>query len=198
MGGIDEVFAQQTGSGANAQMLNYLTDALGSSIRLTDKTGVKVVDYTYDPYGNTTADATVDNPFQYTGRENDNTGLYYYRARYYSPAMQRFISEDPIGLNGGINVYGYVEGNPIKFTDPYGLMGRIPDPRTPKPTIPLPACDDINSNCESCYTCCLNNRPPHLQSACYGSCMATFLDKCGPPPGNSSHGAGGKPNEGKC
>jgi RHS repeat-associated protein len=121
MGGIDEVFARQTGSGANAQMLNYLTDALGSPIRLTDKTGVKVVDYTYDPYGNTTADATIDNPFQYTGRENDNTGLYYYRARYYSPNQQRFISEDPIGLNGGINVYGYVEGNPINLIDPMGL-----------------------------------------------------------------------------
>jgi RHS repeat-associated protein len=91
---------------------------------LTDKTGVKVVDYTYDPYGNTTADATIDNPFQYTGRENDNTGLYYYRARYYSPNQQRFISEDPIRLNGGINVYAYVGGNPISYIDPEGEAAR--------------------------------------------------------------------------
>ena len=40
----------------------------------------------------------VTNPFQYTGRENDATGLYYYRARYYSPTLRRFISEDPLGL----------------------------------------------------------------------------------------------------
>lgn len=47
--------------------------------------------------------------FQYTSRENDGTGLYYYRARYYSPEMQRFISEDPIRLWGGdINYFAYV------------------------------------------------------------------------------------------
>ncbi|MDR1529995.1 MAG: RHS repeat-associated core domain-containing protein [Burkholderiales bacterium] len=97
MGGIDEVFARQTES----QTLNYLIDAQQSSVRLTDNAGNKVVDYTYTAYGDTTADATIDNPFQYTGRENDQTGLYYYRARYYSPKYQRFISEDPIGLAGG-------------------------------------------------------------------------------------------------
>ncbi|MDR1529992.1 MAG: RHS repeat-associated core domain-containing protein [Burkholderiales bacterium] len=117
MGGIDEVFARQTES----QTLNYLIDAQQSSVRLTDNAGNKVVDYTYTAYGDMTADATIDNPFQYTGRENDNTGLYYYRARYYLPKYQRFISEDPIGLNGGINVYGYVEGNPVSFIDPMGL-----------------------------------------------------------------------------
>jgi len=122
MGGIDEVFARQSGSGASAQTLSYLIDALRSTVRLTDKTGAKVVDYTYDPYGNTTADAIVDNPFQYTGRENDGTGLYFYRARYYSPNQQRFISEDPIGLRGGINVYGYVGGNPVMYTDPQGQI----------------------------------------------------------------------------
>ena len=103
-GRIDEVFAQLSGTGASATILTYLTDALGSTIRLVDATGTKVVDYTYDPYGNTTADAAVSNPFQYTGRENDGTGLYYYRARYYSPTLARFISSDPIGLGGGINL----------------------------------------------------------------------------------------------
>ncbi|MDR0587790.1 MAG: RHS repeat-associated core domain-containing protein, partial [Burkholderiales bacterium] len=50
------------------------------------------------------------------------TGFYYYRARYYSPLYQRFISEDPIGLMGGINKYAYVEGEPVLFSDPMGLV----------------------------------------------------------------------------
>jgi RHS repeat-associated protein len=120
-GGLDEVFAQLNGSGPSAIVSSYLTDALGSTIQMTDASGNKVAGYTYDPYGNTTADMVVNNPFQYTGRENDGTGLYYYRARYYSPAMGRFISSDPIGLAGGINTYGYVDGNPIGGLDPLGL-----------------------------------------------------------------------------
>lgn len=120
-GGIDELFAQWSGSGAGARTTTYLTDALGSVLRLTDAAGDKLVDYTYDPYGATTADAASANPFQYTGRENDGNGLYYYRARYYAPGMGRFIQSDPIGLEGGINTYEYVGGNPISKTDPRGL-----------------------------------------------------------------------------
>ncbi|MCH8623105.1 RHS repeat-associated core domain-containing protein, partial [Undibacterium sp. TS12] len=118
--GVDQVLVQQSGTGSTANSLTYLTDAIGSTIRLTNGTGDKVVDYSYDPYGNTRADAVVNNAFQYTGRENDGNGLYYYRARYYSPATHRFIAEDPIGLAGGINTYGYVGGNPISYTDPSG------------------------------------------------------------------------------
>jgi RHS repeat-associated protein len=58
---------------------------------------------------------------QYAGRENDGTGLYYNRARYYSPQFGRFISADPIGLGGGTNVYAYVNGNPLSLSDPLGL-----------------------------------------------------------------------------
>jgi RHS repeat-associated protein len=61
------------------------------------------------------------NASQYTARENDGTGLYYYRARYYMPSCGRFISEDPIGTSGGINLYGYVGGDPVNATDPMGL-----------------------------------------------------------------------------
>ena len=57
---------------------------------------------------------------QYTGRENDGSGLYYYRARYYDPVLKGFLSEDPIGLRGGLNTYSYVRGNPTNFIDPYG------------------------------------------------------------------------------
>ncbi|UMR29608.1 DUF6531 domain-containing protein [Massilia sp. MB5] len=125
VGGVDEVFAQTSGSGSGARVTSYLSDALGSVIRLTDAQGNKVVDYQYGPYGQTQADAVHANPFQYTGRENDGTGLYYYRARYYSPAMGRFIQSDPIGLGGGINTYGYVNGDPVSKVDPTGEFGVI-------------------------------------------------------------------------
>ena len=60
--------------------------------------------------------------YRYTGREYDaDTGLYYYRSRWYDPEVGRFISEDPIGFAGGdINLYGYVANNPLSFTDPSG------------------------------------------------------------------------------
>ena len=115
---IDEPLARLT---PNASRY-YQTDALGSVIALTDDTGAVKTTYTYDAFGNTTISGeSSDNPFQYTGRENDGTGLYYYRARYYSPELQRFISEDPIGLVGGINKFVYTENNPIRYKDPQGL-----------------------------------------------------------------------------
>ena len=61
-------------------------------------------------------------PLQYTAREFDaETGLYYYRARYYDPQTGRFLSEDPIGFHGGINKYVYALNDPTKYRDPGGL-----------------------------------------------------------------------------
>jgi RHS repeat-associated protein len=61
-------------------------------------------------------------PYTYTAREYDNeTGLYFYRARYYDPRAGRFITRDPIGFKGGINFYTYAWNNPVNWTDPLGL-----------------------------------------------------------------------------
>jgi len=58
---------------------------------------------------------------QHLARELDGTGLYYYRARYYNPTLQGFISEDPIGLSSrDTNFYRYVWSSPTNFTDPFG------------------------------------------------------------------------------
>jgi RHS repeat-associated protein len=115
---IDEPLAIMESNGA---LRYYHTDALGSVITMTDENGEIKTTYTYDPFGNVTSSGEQnDNLFQYTGRENDGTGLYYYRARYYSPGLQRFISEDPIGLLGGLNLYAYVGNNPINSIDPEG------------------------------------------------------------------------------
>lgn len=118
--GIDQVFARTDTTGARY----LLDDALGSTLALIDSSGAIKTTYAYDPFGATTASGEAnDNAAQYTGRENDGTGLYYYRARYYDPAKGRFIAEDPIGLSGGLNVYAYVNGDPISNVDPLGLQG---------------------------------------------------------------------------
>jgi RHS repeat-associated protein len=90
-----------------------------------------------------------DNPFQYIGRENDGTGLYYYRARYYSPELQRFISEDPVGFMGGSNFYVYVANNPVNWLDPLGLIHYTGRP--PPHTVPVTGATAICLEClESC------------------------------------------------
>ena len=96
--GIDEFYRRTDTSGSR----DMLTDALGSIIALTDSLAQIKTQYRYEPYGATTATGEANtNPFQYTGRENDGTGVYYYRARYYNPGFGRFISSDPIGFAGG-------------------------------------------------------------------------------------------------
>lgn len=118
--GIDERYARTDTSGRTY----FLTDALGSTKALTNGNGAVIQSYNYTPYGQTQASqGGFNNSYQYTGRELDASGLYYYRARYYHPGMARFISEDPIGLAGGINTYAYVNGNPIVNIDPIGHFG---------------------------------------------------------------------------
>lgn len=113
---IDEILGREGNEGKRY----YLMDGLGSIIALTDTNGVIKTSYAYDPYGRTSISGDPsDNPFQYTGRENDGTGLYYYRARYYSSELQRFVSNDKII---SINLYAYVHNNPIIYRDPYGLF----------------------------------------------------------------------------
>jgi RHS repeat-associated protein len=116
--GVDEYFTRTDTLG----MRTLLADASGSTLALTDPGGNLLAQYTYEPFGNTTVTGSAFSPYQYTARENDGTGLYYYRARFYSPSLQRFISEDPIGFRGGTNLFAYVANTPLNFTDPYGLL----------------------------------------------------------------------------
>ncbi len=118
--GIDQYFRRTDASGA----MSFMADALGSTVALTDGSGALNTQYTYEPYGKTTASGLANaSSYQFTGRENDGTGLYYYRARYYSPTYQRFISQDPIGLVGGdANLYAYVLNDPVSLHDPTGRL----------------------------------------------------------------------------
>ena len=122
---IDEPLVRQTPGGNEF----YLVNDLGSTLALTNDAGTVTTTYTYSPFGSTSITGPSTNPFQFTGRENDGNGLYYYRARYYSPSHSRFLSEDPLKFDGGdANLYAYVFNNPTNFVDPTGAKIRIPGP----------------------------------------------------------------------
>jgi RHS repeat-associated protein len=117
--GLDEFFTRTDATGLRA----LLTDALGSTVALADSAGAVQTEYTYAPFGATTVSGQAStNPYQFTGREHDATGLYFYRARYYSPGAHRFIAEDPVGFLGrDVNLYAYVRNSPLELVDPLGL-----------------------------------------------------------------------------
>ncbi|UVS79156.1 DNRLRE domain-containing protein [Actinokineospora sp. UTMC 2448] len=120
--GIDGWHTRQAG-GVERRVL---TDALGSTVALVDASGAGAA-YSYEPFGRTQVTGDdLGNPFRYTGREDDGTGLYHYRARYYSPVLQRFISEDPIGFAGGVNLHAYAANQPTHATDPDGKKPYVP------------------------------------------------------------------------
>jgi RHS repeat-associated protein len=103
----------------------YLADALGSIVALTDPNKAIQTEYDYQPFGATSTTGQYNrNSYRFTAREDDGTGLYYYRYRYYHPALGRFIAEDPLRFAGGdYNLYANVWNDPITFRDPLGLWG---------------------------------------------------------------------------
>jgi RHS repeat-associated protein len=92
----------------------------------------------YDAWGNLESGTLpLPRPFAFTGREWDlETGLYYYRARYYEPKLGRFISEDPIGPSGGLNFFAYADGSPTNLADPFGTAPTTPLPCPTPPSTP--------------------------------------------------------------
>jgi RHS repeat-associated protein len=118
--GIDRPLAEFNSGAASY----YEADALGSVTSLSNSAGAAVNTYSYDSFGNLiTSAGVITNHFQYTGREVDpETGLNFYRARYYSNSAGRFLSEDPIGFEGGNDFYAYVRNNPVLWIDPLGLV----------------------------------------------------------------------------
>ena len=117
--GLDDFFGVSNSSGSVNE--SFLRDPLNSAVAITDASGNILDQTTYDAYGNTTDSVpTQASVFEFTGRENDGDGLYYMRARYYAPAIARFISRDPTGFAGGLNLYEYAGDSPTNFTDPTG------------------------------------------------------------------------------
>lgn len=131
---VDEVLTMNRG----AQTYYYHQNALWSIAAVTNAGGSVVERYAYDAYGRPTITdgagsavplnswgtphSAIDNQYMFTGRQLDEeTGLYFYRARYYDVGKGRFLQRDPLGYDAGMNLYAYVHDNPVNATDPTGL-----------------------------------------------------------------------------
>ena len=179
--GADEHLAIES----NQRFSYYHADGLGSAVTISDRNKRVVQSYEYDSFGMMKpSSSSFGNSYTYTGREWDKeTGLYYYRARYYDPIDGRFISKDPIGIKGGVNQYAYVNNNVINSTDPLGLFkyhgnwcgpnwtgGKVetysPDHKYLEPV------DTLDTYCmihDMCYAQCRADNPCSRVSR--GSCM---------------------------
>jgi RHS repeat-associated protein len=99
-----------------------MRDERGSITSVSDSTGTLLARNRYDEYG--IPDPANLGRFGYTGQTwLPELGMWYYRARIYSPTLGRFLQTDPIGYGDGMNMYAYVGGDPVNFIDPLGLSG---------------------------------------------------------------------------
>jgi RHS repeat-associated protein len=98
---------------------------LGTTRAWADASGAVTSSLGHDSFGNTTSGSPLSR-YTFTGREYDSdTDVMYYRARWYDPEQGRFISEDPIGLRGGLNFYAYTENDPVWANDLFGLASLL-------------------------------------------------------------------------
>ena len=113
----------------------YISDSLGSVVSIAGQGGRILERYGYTAYGdaklyddsqNDTIKENITNPYRYVGgRFDQEVGLYYSRARFYSPRKGRFLERDPLGYAGGMGLYIYCKNNPINHVDPFGLLANV-------------------------------------------------------------------------
>ena len=125
-GNIGGILARTSSSGS----VFYGYDGGGNVVTLTNRNDAVVGSYTYDAWGNTVAssgNAASENPYRFSTKEQIGA-LYSYGLRFYSPGIGRWINRDPIGEDGGANLYGFVSNNPVNAVDEYGLVNTLNGP----------------------------------------------------------------------
>ena len=127
-GGVGGLLCRIEGrDGSPSRPLFSFSDANGNVTGLVDTNGSIAARYDYDPYGNLltrTGDEANSNPFRFSSKySDDETGLYYYGYRFYSPSLGRWIGRDPIGEEAGENAYEFVNNDSISLFDILGLWG---------------------------------------------------------------------------
>ncbi|ETX01309.1 MAG: hypothetical protein ETSY2_37470 [Candidatus Entotheonella gemina] len=141
---------------------SIVSDDLGVPTIMIDETGHVIWSARLDIFGNPSAGqgALSDCPFRYPGQyEDQETGLCYNRYRYYDPGTGQYISKDPLGIQGGLALYGYVD-DPLTWTDPGGLAQTTPQglmmagnaagPSPPRPGRDIEVSDDGNVKTQAC------------------------------------------------
>ena len=117
------------GQETNGDYRSYHYDYRGSTVALSNSAGALTDRFSYTPFGDLSSrTGSTPTPFKYDGRDgvmSDNNGLYYMRARYYSPELHRFVNQDTllgdVASSSSLNRFGYVSGNPLSIIDPLGL-----------------------------------------------------------------------------
>jgi RHS repeat-associated protein len=133
-GGIGGLLARSHGysgsTGAWSTHHYYHADGGGNITAVADNhatTAALSASYRYDPFGRTLSQSgtmAAANVYRFSSKEiHDQSGMYGYGFRFYDPTLQRWLNRDPIFEAGGINLYGFVENNPVSSMDPFGLEG---------------------------------------------------------------------------
>ena len=123
-GNIGGILSRSTNAGASF----YGYDGGGNVTLLTDANGAEVGHYRYDAFGSTLESSGIragENPYRFSTKELGSSGLYDYGFRFYSPSSGTWINRDPSSEDGGINLYGMVDNDPINSIDEYGLSGTV-------------------------------------------------------------------------
>ncbi len=158
-GGIGGLLARSEPSTLNAQLSTafYHADGNGNITALIASNGIVVARYNYDPYGNILAmngPLAEVNLYRFSSKEwHERSGLVYYLCRYYESKLQRWINRDPLGEQGGLNLFGILKNSPVNGVDPFGLAecGDWDGSWWPNPSGPYP----VLGRGQSLY-----NRPP--------------------------------------